>query len=114
MNNIDDLFKDSIRQYENLIDVASSMCDNMDSLSPESILKQCQQLSSLQKKQRILDDFLVEVIADSGSQVLFAPDIGNYQRILGKASLLCDTVAVKAKARKCQLKRSYKRLKEKI
>jgi len=107
MNTIDDLFKDSIRQYEDLMDVASALCDNMASLSPEAILKQCQQLGTLQKKQRILDDFLIEVIADSGSQILLAPNIGNYQRILGKALSLCDTVAVKAKARKCQLKQKY-------
>ncbi len=107
MNTVDDLFKDSIRQYEDLMDVASALCDNMASLSPEAILKQCRQLGTLQKKQRILDDFLIEVIADSGPQILLSPDIGNYQRILGKASLLCDAVAAKAKARKCQLKRNH-------
>lgn len=103
MNTIDDLFKDSIKQYENLIDVASSLCDNLDALSPDVILKQCQRLSDLQKKQRILDDFIIEVIADFGPQVLSSPNIGKYQKVLGKASSLCDTVAIKTRVRKSQL-----------
>ncbi|HID69217.1 MAG TPA: hypothetical protein EYP35_01875 [Desulfobacterales bacterium] len=110
MNSIDDLLKNSIRQYENLINVASSLSDNLVSLSPAVILTQCQQLSALQKKQRILDDFIIEVIADSGPQVLSSPNIGNYQRILGKASSLCDAVTVKVKARKYQLKREINTL----
>jgi len=113
MNNIDDLFQDSIRQYKDLIDVAASLRDNMASLSPEAIFKQCQQLNSLQKQQRILDDFLIDVIVASGPQALFFPGIGDYQRILGEASSLCDSVAEKAQARKSQLKQEMKTLRAK-
>lgn len=112
MKTTTDLFQESIEQYKNLIDQTNTLASKMAGLSPEEILKNCEDLQKLQEKQAIADKFILEVMVDTGPQVLDTENIGEYQRILDKAMKSCDKVASKAKTIRTLLQAEIQNLKK--
>jgi hypothetical protein len=103
MKTAEDLFRESIGQYKILIEDASYLSEIIPNLSPDEILHRCNNLQKQQNKQIVTDNFIVEIMVDSGPQILETPSIGEYQRILDEAMIACDEVTVKAKAIKLTL-----------
>jgi len=98
MKTTEDLFRDSIDQYKMLITDASDLSEIIPNLSPDEILHRCNSLQKQQNEQIVIDNFIVEIMVDSGPQILETPYIGEYQRILDEAMTAFDEVALKAKA----------------
>ena len=97
MKTTDDLFLESIDQYRALIADASEFSKNISNLSPEEILHRCENLQKQQNKQIKIDRFIIEIMLDSGPQILDTPYIGEYQQILDKAMQACDEITLKTK-----------------
>lgn len=112
MKTTEDLFLDSIEQYNELIQKTTDLSDKMVSLSPEEILKHCEEMQELQKKQAEVDKFIIEVMTDSGPQVMESAHIDEYQRILNNALCSCDKVASKAKTIRTLLQKEIQKLKQ--
>lgn len=103
MKTTEDLFRESIDQYKILIADAYDLSKIITDLSPDEILNRCENLQKQQNEQLIIDKFIIEIMVDSGAQILETPYIGEYQRILDKAMQACDDVALKAKEIKLAL-----------
>ncbi len=110
MNTPEDLFRDSISLYQELINNANVLSEQMAAMPAEEILSKCEQLQQLQKKQITTDSFLIEIMEDSGSAILDKPFVGEYQRILEKAMHSYDRVSAKAKTIKMLLNTEIQKL----
>ena len=110
MKTTEDLFRESIDQYKILIADASNLSKVITNLSPDEILHRCKNIQQQQNKQIVIDNFIVEIMLDSGPEILESPYIGEYQRILDEAMLACDEVALKAKAIKLTLQTEIQKL----
>ena len=110
MNTPEDLFKDSISLYQELINNATLLSEQMTTMTAEEILNKCKQLQELQKKQIQTDSFIIEIMEDSGSSILDMPVVGEYQRILEKAMRSYDKVSAKAKTIKMLLNTEIQKL----
>ena len=97
MKTIDDLFRESIDQYKSLIHDANNLNVSITTLSPDELLRRCENLQQQQDKQAKVDNFINEIMIDSGPQILETPSIGRYQRVLDLAMQTCDELALKVK-----------------
>ena len=97
MKTTEKLFRESIDHYNLLIIAAENLNKKMATLSPNDILHCCHKLQKQQKQQAKTDLFIIDVMLDSGPDILQETYIGEYQRILQKAIHQCDELAVKAK-----------------
>jgi len=112
MNTSEDLFRESIGQYQELINSATSLSEHMASMTPEKILDECEKLRELQKKQIEIDKFLIDIMLDTGPEILEKPYTREYQRQLEKAIQSCNKVATKAKAIRSLLQTEINSLKK--
>ena len=110
MNTPEDLFRESISLYQELINNATLLSEQMAAMTAEEILNKCNQLQELQKKQISTDSFIIEIMEDSGSGILDMPFVGEYQRILEKAMRSYDRVSTKAKTIKMLLNTEIQKL----
>lgn len=81
-------------------------------MTPEKILDECEKLRELQKKQIEIDKFLIDIMLDTGPEILEKPYTGEYQRQLEKAIQSCNKVAAKAKAIRSLLQAEMNSLKK--
>lgn len=112
MKTTDDLFLESIDQYKSLISDASDLSKSMTALPLEEILRRCNNLQERHDKQIKIDNFIIDIMLDSGPQILDIPHIGEYQRMLDLAIQACDEVTFKAKAIRSSVQNEIKRLNE--
>lgn len=112
MKTTEDLFRESIEQYNTLIKKADFLSKNMVSMSPDDILKKCEELGTLQATQAKADSFIVEIMHDTGPKILEQPYTGEYQRMLDKAMLACNKVAAKAQTIRTLLQTEMNKLKK--
>lgn len=110
MKTTEDLFRESIDQYKTLISDASDLSKTIANLSPNEILRRCENLQKLQNKQAEIDKFIIEIMLDSGPHILETPYIGEYQRMLDKAMQACDEVSLKAQAIRATLRTEIQKL----
>ncbi len=99
-------------QYQVLIDLATSLNEEMAVMTPEEILTNCEELRQLQEKQIDMDKFIVEIMKDTGPEILDMPYTGEYQRQLGKAKDSCNKVATKAQTIRSLLQNEIIKLKK--
>ncbi len=112
MKTTEDLFRESTEQYQQLIQNIADLSSHMASSTPEEILKHCEELQEMQKKQAKLDKFIVEIMNDLGPQILETPYVGEYQRMLDNALQSCNEVAAKAKTLRALLHDEIQKLKK--
>ncbi|MCK5664472.1 MAG: hypothetical protein KAI17_13365 [Thiotrichaceae bacterium] len=110
MKTTDDLFQESIDQYKSLLTDASDLSKSMTELSLDEVLHRCNNLQERHNKQIKIDAFLIDVMLETGPEILNTPYIGEYQRILDMAILACDEVSMKAKAIRSTMQIEIKRL----
>jgi len=110
MKTTEQLFHESINHYRNLILKTSELYENMATLSPDVILKRCKEIQSLQKEQGEMDKFITDVMLDIGPQILEAPYVGEYQRILNETKKSTDKVASKARTIRALLRNEMKKV----
>lgn len=103
MNTTENLFQESIQQYQELIQLTLDLNNNWAALSPEKILECCEQIQQLQGRLAKLDKFIVDVMISSGPQILETPSIGEYQKTLDKAMQSYDHIAYKAQTLRASL-----------
>ncbi len=112
MKTPEDLFHESILYYQKLIRNATDLSDRISDLSPEEILEKCKQLQGQRKKQMANDAFIIEIMSDTGSEILNESFVGEYQRTLDKAIHAYDKVTSKAKTIKTLLNEDIQKLKK--
>jgi len=112
MNTTEDLFRDSISQYQVLIDFATSLNEKMATMSPEDILANCEELRQLHDKQVDTDKFIIDIMNDTGPEILDMPYTGEYQRLLDTAMQSCNKVATKAQTIRSLLQNEITKLKK--
>lgn len=112
MKTTEDLFRESIGQYQILIKKANFLSENIASMSPDEILKKCDELNTLQTKQAKTDSFLVEIMNDTGPAILDKSYTGEYQRHLDKAMQACNKVSAKAQTIRTLLQAEMNKLKQ--
>ncbi len=112
MKSAEELFRNSIKQYQQLIDKATELNEQMANMPPEEILQNCEQLHELQRKQIVVDKFIIEIMQDTGPTILDMPYVGEYQRMLDKTMKSCDKVASKAKTIRTLLYSEIQKLKK--
>ncbi len=112
MNTVSDLFQESIDRYAHIIEKTDTLTTIMSDLSAEEILKQCDELQKLQQQQAVIDNFIIDVMNDTGPEILNTKNIGEYQRILDKAMLACNTIASKTEAIRSLLNSEIQKLKK--
>ena len=112
MKSTEDLFQESIKQYQVLTQKATFLSDHMTAMAPDEILKKCDHLNALQTKQIEIDKFIVEIMKDTGPEILEKPYIGEYQRQLDKAMQASSKVAAKAQTIRTLLQAEMNKLKK--
>ncbi len=105
-----DLFNSSIKQYQTLINRNTDLCEQIASLSVEEVLKECEALRELQKEQSKVDAFIIEVMKDTGHEILAQPYVREYQNIITQAKSSCDDVTEKALTIRAMLKEEINKL----
>ena len=110
MKTPEELFHESISHYQNLILKTIELCENMVTLSPGVILERCKEIQSLQKEQGEMDKFITDVMLDIGPQILEAPYVGEYQRILDETKKSTDKVASKARTIRALLRNEMEKV----
>ncbi len=110
MKTAEDLFRESIEHYQEIIQHASNISNEIPSSSPVEILQRCEHLQKLQTKQVAIDTFIIDVMVAAGPDILNTPSIGEYQRILNSAMQCCDAISEKATSLRTRLKNEIDKL----
>ena len=86
-------FLQAIERYTLLDRTASSLADELVSLSPSQILLRSNQLARMQQDLTDQDDQLIAILTLAGSEIIDAPFVQAYREILTKVILACDQIA---------------------
>ena len=86
-------FLQAIERYTLLDRTASSLADELVSLSPAQILLRSNQLTRMQQELTGQDDQLIAILTLAGSEIIDAPFVQAYREILTKVILACDQIA---------------------
>lgn len=92
MQSIEMYFNDTIAKFDLFIQAATLLIHAVPSLTPKDIHRRCETLSSLRKELTENYDQLTILMEFMGPGILDTSSVGEFQRILDKSILACDTL----------------------
>jgi hypothetical protein len=90
---VEQAFRNAIKQYTLLEQAASSLTIDLATLSPQQILFRSTQLAKMQQELAQQDEQLVAILSLAGQEIVTADFIKTYQAIIIKVILLCDQIS---------------------
>ena len=85
-------FLQAIERYTLLDQAASTLLDDLVSLSPSQILLRSNQLARMQQELTEQDDQLIDILTLAGAEIIDTPFVKDYHKILAKVILACDQI----------------------
>lgn len=85
---------------------------DISSLPSDEILAQCEKVKKLQTEISPDDKRITDIMLVSGPDILDAPIVGEYQRILDKAEKACSALSSKAQVHKAILADELRKIKK--
>jgi len=110
MTSTEELFNNAIIQYKEITQQNTLLAEQLSSLSLDEVLERCGAIQHLQNTQSKTDSFIIDVMIDTGHDILDEPYVAEYQFFLNEAKKSCDNVAQKATAIQSMLKTEIKKL----
>jgi len=86
-------FLQAIERYTLLNRTATSLADDLASLSPSQIQLRCNQLARMQQELTAQDDQLNDILTLAGTEIIDTPFVQAYREILAKVIMACDQIA---------------------
>jgi deoxyribodipyrimidine photolyase len=90
---VEQAFRNAIKQYTLLEQAAVSLTIDLATLSPQQILFRSTQLAKMQQELAQQDEQLVAILSLAGQEIVNANFIKTYQAIIIKVILLCDQIS---------------------
>jgi hypothetical protein len=94
MQTVEMYFNDTIAKYSLFKQAATSLVQEIPSLPPIDIFHRCEDISALHKEATQNKDQLFIIMEFMGPGILDTSFIGEFQRVLDKSILVCDTLYV--------------------
>jgi hypothetical protein len=89
---VEQTFRNAIKQYTLLEQAASSLTNNLPNLSSQQILLQSVQLAKMQRDLTQQDEQLIAILNLAGPEIINADFIKTYQNIIPKVILILDQI----------------------
>ncbi len=107
-----ELFQESSLYYQKLIAKINKLSDQISGLSPEAILLFCKEFETQQKQQIKTDTFILEIMAESGPEILDHHYVSEYQQALTQANSALKRLSSKTNTIKTLLTSEMQTLKQ--
>lgn len=111
MKTVEEYFLQSISHYQLLVEEATVLATELQSLSPNQILEKCSNLQKIQQEIAENDAHIVEIMNFMGPEVLDNPYTGEYQRTIQKAIDATAKVSSRAKGMRAFLSAEIQKVK---
>lgn len=89
---VEQSFRNAIKQYVLLEQAAASLAADLVTLPPQQILLRSTQLAKMQKGLAQQDEQLIAIMSLAGPEIINADFVKAYQDIIGKVILICDRI----------------------